>query len=214
MQVNFTPHQLSPGSGYIQSTIPKNFREAISKEIEEIQETKQNSYANGLVGVINDEYSMPDLTSDPEFLEYLYGLTQAYNTHFDDITERSLDFSGEVVPRKTFWVNYQKKGEYNPIHHHSGLYSFVIWIKIPYDLQEEKNLFKNNPAPENICVFQFVYHTDRILTHALQIDKSYEWEIVLFPSWRSHSVAPFLTSDKSRISIAGNLTTDTARDIV
>lgn len=210
MEVNFTPHQLLTESGYVQSTIPEHFRERISKEIEEIQKTKQNSYTNGLVGVLNDEYSMPNLTSDSEFLEYLYGLTQAYNTNFKDVVSRSNDFKGELVPRKTFWVNYQKKGEYNPIHHHSGLYSFVIWIKIPYNLQEEKNLFKDNPSPENICVFQFVYHDDIIHTAPIQVDQSYEWEIILFPSSRSHSVCPFLTSDGSRISIAGNLTTDKA----
>ena len=27
------------------------------------------------------------------------------------------------------WVNFQKENEFNPLHDHSGVFSFVIWIK-------------------------------------------------------------------------------------
>ena len=38
-----------------------------------------------------------------------------------------------------FWVNYQKQYEFNPLHDHSGIYSFVIFVKIPpADLDEIK----------------------------------------------------------------------------
>ena len=31
------------------------------------------------------------------------------------------------------WINYQKSGEYIPTHEHDGVYSFNIWIKLPYN---------------------------------------------------------------------------------
>ena len=30
-----------------------------------------------------------------------------------------------------FWVNKQKPHEYNPYHDHGGVFSFVVWMKIP-----------------------------------------------------------------------------------
>ena len=36
------------------------------------------------------------------------------------------------------WVNYQYKTEFNPSHDHSGVYSFAIWMKIPYSWEDQK----------------------------------------------------------------------------
>ena len=207
-QVNYTPTGLYPGSGFVQSTIPVEFRDEILKEIEETKDCEEHSYCSGLVGVIKREFALPKLTRNDDFLLYLKMLVKAYDEHYDDVRERYKDFEGDLVPRKGFWVNHQSKGEYNPVHHHSGMYSFVIWVKIPYDLQEEKDVFPDNPSPDGISCFSFVYHCDNIQTFPIQVDQSYEWEIILFPAWRSHQVAPFLTSDDTRISIAGNLTSD------
>ena len=38
------------------------------------------------------------------------------------------------------WVNFQKKHEFNPMHDHSGVFSFVIWMKIPTDWKEQAKL--------------------------------------------------------------------------
>ena len=40
----------------------------------------------------------------------------------------------------SIWVNYKCKTEFNPYHEHSGVYSFAIWLKIPYDLEVHKKL--------------------------------------------------------------------------
>ncbi len=209
-QVNFTPHQLLPDSGFVQATIPEQFRSGIIEEIERLKKTKENPYNSGLVGVIGDEYGMKGLTANEEFTSFLRMLTSAYDQHFPDVVQSREDVDGEIVPRKLFWVNFQKRYEYNPIHTHSGLYSFVIWIKVPYDLQEEKNLYPDNPSPESICSFCFVYNAAKIMTYSIDVDQSFEWEIILFPSSRHHTVTPFMTTDEPRISIAGNLTTDSA----
>ena len=47
---------------------------------------------------------------------------------------------------ETTWVNYMKKTEFNPLHRHGGLFSFVIFIQIPYDLSEEDKVFPDTPT--------------------------------------------------------------------
>ena len=106
------------------------------------------------------------------------------------------------------WINFQKKHEFNPIHHHIGDYSFVLWIQIPYDLEEELKLDNCiNSNTERNSLFSFT-HLDQygiIVTTPLQIDKTWEGTMILFPSNLKHEVYPFFTSDDYRISISGNL---------
>jgi hypothetical protein len=47
------------------------------------------------------------------------------------------------------WINYQKKTEYNPVHHHSGVYSYVIWYQIPYYLKDEQQLYNKKFDEDN-----------------------------------------------------------------
>ena len=56
------------------------------------------------------------------------------------------------------WVNFQKEHEFNPIHDHNGAFSFVIWMKIPYDSkkQNQKDIARNSNSPL-IGSFNFCY---------------------------------------------------------
>jgi len=107
------------------------------------------------------------------------------------------------------WVNYQKKHEFNPLHHHSGVFSFVYWVHIPYEIEEEMQLDfvkrSNNPAAS---AFSIVY-TDllgNICQKNFPVSKNDEGLLLMFPSRLNHLVYPFYTSDELRISISGNLT--------
>ena len=95
------------------------------------------------------------------------------------------------------WVNHQKPGEFIPLHDHDGIYSFNIWIKIPYDSLNKK--FAGN----------FAYSYRNILGqnfyHNINLTSKDEGSIILFPSKLQHLVYPFYNSKKIRISIAGNL---------
>lgn len=107
----------------------------------------------------------------------------------------------------SLWVNFQEKYEFNPIHDHNGVLSFVIWISIPYDLSKELEIFPNSNR-RRTSLFEFVlpHHSNKsnITTVPIQVDKSYEGTMILFPSYSSHTVYPFYTSDDYRISVSGN----------
>jgi hypothetical protein len=105
------------------------------------------------------------------------------------------------------WANFMKKHEFNPVHDHTGIWSFVIWIKIPYDINEELAKSPGLNANQNLAsTFQFVFN-DMYgnVAQSLHIKKEHEGNMILFPSNLMHVVNPFFTSDEERISIAGNI---------
>jgi len=106
------------------------------------------------------------------------------------------------------WVNFQKKYEFNPFHRHSGLFSFVYWAQIPYNIKDEMDLdiTKNSTMPTASC-FSLYYATllGEMQIRPFHLDKNDEGMFVLFPSKMNHSVHPFYTSDDERISISGNI---------
>jgi hypothetical protein len=105
------------------------------------------------------------------------------------------------------WVNFQRKYEFNPVHDHTESWSFVIWMKIPYSMENEKNnnsvKYSNNPVAG---AFSFLYTNclGEISTHIIPADITYEGTLLVFPARLKHCVYPFYTSDEYRISVSGN----------
>lgn len=108
---------------------------------------------------------------------------------------------------ENIWFVTQKPGGYFPLHYHSGIYSFVIWINIPY-------LFSTDSTPESAeqirdGMFEFLYsnHFGKIENYLLPIDKTWEGTIAVFPSEMWHQVYPFYSSNPNdlRISVAGDV---------
>ena len=108
-----------------------------------------------------------------------------------------------------FWVNFQNKYEFNPFHMHHATISFVIWMKIPYEYDNERKTQEAEGIGEQCrsgC-FEILY-TDilgRILNYIYPLSSNSEGTVLIFPSQLSHQVYPFYTSDEERISISGNL---------
>jgi hypothetical protein len=199
--------------GYVSTSFTEEQLRPLKEEIQYIQNNFDNSETStdNLVGHIKKEYKI--LKSKNYLQNLLYPLTLGFEKEYP-IHSKNLK-SNILEPKGVFlgptWVNFQKKTEFNPVHNHSGLYSFVIWIHIPYDLQEEKNMFphfeKEGKFYENkTSCFEFVYTTSlgSIQQHVLPVDKTYENKCILFPSGMNHAVYPFYTSDEYRISVSGN----------
>jgi len=185
-----------PNIGYISDTVPKNIFNTVKTETEEILKdfTKSQTYNKDLVGHIDKEFAMPN--SMPILDPYVQELSYAYANCF----------KYELPPLKlaSLWVNYQQKHEFNPIHDHRSLMSFVIWVKIPFTKENEAEIFKKSNEQPVSGQFHFVY------TNSLGDINSYspqekEGMIAIFPSQMKHMVYPFFTSDDYRISVAGNL---------
>jgi len=105
-----------------------------------------------------------------------------------------------------FWINYQRPGEFIPLHRHSGIFSFAVWINLP-DFEtknlevEQWNLSKGYQGQ-----FEFVY-TDmlgQIKCVRLAQDKTWEGKICVFPAELHHQVYPHY-ADEYRITVSGNI---------
>jgi hypothetical protein len=130
---------------------------------------------------------------------------EKFNKEFNYLSEfKMLTHSVPLISHDP-WINIQEKHEFIPNHKHDGIVSFVIWVKIPYDIELETS------KGEHASTFSFTYistlgHTKN---HILKIDKSDEGTIIMFPARLQHCVYPFHTVDDRRISISGNISFDT-----
>ena len=127
-----------------------------------------------------------------------------------DKNNKKIEPSNFTIELNTLWANYQKKNEFNPMHNHSGLFSFVIWLKIPYEHKEQCKLPFLKDMPEvskNPGEFQF-FALDpfgKINNYGYKLGKEDEGRMVFFPSQLMHTVYPFYETDENRVSISGNL---------
>jgi len=162
---------------------------------------------HNLVGHIRREYAIPDAI--PMLEDYVLSIADAHDQTFAYLRNLGMLSSHRNLRLRPLWINLQAKHEYNPPHSHSGVYSFVIWLHIPYDLDAELERFPGTRSDE-AAMFNLMTTNifGRIECHHVPVDRSYEGVICLFPSQMMHYVNPFYTSDDLRISISGNLVFD------
>ena len=113
----------------------------------------------------------------------------------------NIDFSfGEGA-----WINFQKSGEFNPIHHHTGMLSAVIYIDVPEEIAEE-NKIKNSNAPSAgaICWIYGNAAGNMLCTDYMHTHQPTTGEIFIFPSGLQHLVYPF-SCQVERISMSFNV---------
>lgn len=194
--------------GFISMDVPEYIMLEVRKEIEAIKSdfSKAESFNNRLAGNIQHQYGAEKLK--PILRSLLLDLAYEYEQHFDYLRNiRVLDKDAylDVGP---LWVNFQKSGEYNPMHNHSGVYSFALWVNIPYLRVNELAYADKTPVESNrngCFTFSYSSTLGGIHEHTVQLDKTLENKIVFFPACMQHAVYPFFTSDEYRISVAGNI---------
>lgn len=182
--------------------VPDNIKTKLQNSIDNLPtergKLKLLQYNLQLAGNLQREYK---IKIDGECQLYLHKMGEIYD-------ELCYGASSCKYRLSSIWVNFQKKGEFNPTHSHIGHLSFVIWVKIPYTLHEENKLANasqsNKPSNGKI---EFTYNTafEYISTYEIKEEDYKEWNLLIFPSSAPHQVYPFYTSDDYRISISGNL---------
>tara|TARA_Y100000361_G_C11033634_1_gene276143 strand:- start:54 stop:704 length:651 start_codon:yes stop_codon:yes gene_type:complete len=174
---------------------------------------KKESFKKNLAGNIHESSILID-RSEWFFNNTLRPLCVTYDKEFGNLG-RSIPVN-QIHPYylTSFWVNYQKEGEFNPIHDHIGLYSFVIWMKIPTKHSEQnKNPISLNANTHAISAFQFQF-TDilgQIRPYLYEMNPEIEGKMLFFPSKLSHTVYPFFNCGEDRISISGNIILNTTK---
>ena len=162
-----------------------------------------------LIGHIKEEYK---LEWDKNFEDFILGDCLDHpqmQSHTAGITVLN---TSKPFYIESLWVNYQKKYEFNPPHNHTGVMSWIIFLNIPYNLEDEDRVFPmlNMDRSQYISTSRLSFlqvsptmkgGIDGVI---LNVDKSFEGKIIMFPSYVQHQVFPFYTSDDYRITISGN----------
>tara|TARA_Y100001938_G_C7951144_1_gene359373 strand:- start:52 stop:810 length:759 start_codon:yes stop_codon:yes gene_type:complete len=203
------PHTM----GWVESKLDKSHMDFLWDKIREGKK-KNINHKNELVGHLSNSFEIED-TNDWFMQNALFQNIDAFfktnsNNHPVTYYSPTEDLSQMGIKLGRMWVNYQFQTEFNPYHNHSGVYSFVIWMKIPYSCEEQKKLsfldgMKDKDKKAGIFEFEYLDILGRISNHPYYMEPELEGTMLFFPAALKHCVYPFYDCYEPRISISGNL---------
>ena len=126
--------------------------------------------------------------------------------YFDTYLQSKTNYAKIEKPFPTLemhgmWINYQKAGEFNPEHIHSGDLSFVVYLNVPEGIQKENDDYIGTSSGPGCILFRYGEQCDWAVSHQEFIPK--KGDLYIFPASLSHSAYPFY-SEGVRISMSGN----------
>jgi hypothetical protein len=201
-----------PNIGVIEVKVPDDIMAVLTTSIKKMLAENFISavgYQQNLVGHLEKEFLLDQTCRDvlePMVIEVGNMYEERWN--YSNQVNTGAFTTTTSLALQNLWVNFQKKYEFNPTHTHTGIYSFVIWMRIPYQLADEEKYF---PTVQDTAqkTSKFTFHYNNILgmhnAFSLPVDQDWEGKMLFFPASLTHSVYPFYTSDEFRISVAGNL---------
>ena len=185
------------GPFLIKTTLP----DYIIKKLKTEGKKAKNTYNHALAGHLNNQFLYPKNIQEwfyKEITPVIKGYRQGH-CKFHGIEEIPLDFKADDL-----WVNFMKPGDFNPIHTHSGDYSFVIFLDVPKIIEKEMKDYEGTSGRPGQLMFEFTQQArPRWATTGLSISPQVG-EMYIFPALLQHWVAPF-KSKCTRISVSGNL---------
>jgi len=196
-----------PNLGVIETTLNSTTMKMLWNLIDEAKQ-KEESHNSELAGNITLSLKLDNsaVFLQPILKNIVYAYQDRYGSAYHALRPGKLrnEFNLESL-----WVNFQYQTEFNPLHTHSGGYSFVIWMKIPTEYEDQKELpFAKNSGEKNM-ISNFVFTYSDILGNlnnfAYEMNKTREGTLLFFPSRLNHQVYPFYNCESERISISGNL---------
>ena len=190
-----------PNLGYVRSSVEESQIKQLRAWIDGIDDSTA-TINHSHVGVIEREYEITHQPAKDELSNILGPMCQKYCE----------DMHYTVEPRPmgltTAWCNLQQSGEYFAAHTHNGVFSFALWLEVPFTQQDEREWREaRGKSGRETASFQFHY-TDalgRITPNVLEVDRSWEREIVVFPGEMMHSVTPYYSTDARRVVVSGNV---------
>ena len=182
-----------PNYGILDVTLEKNVLDHLHHLVEKYEpdDAKQQWM------LIDDDNRFQKEVLNPIIQEYVtdYGFPEKLKTtHIHDLTFQK------------FWANYTGKGEYQALHNHDAIWSFVIWLKLPAVANDEQSVKEamHPDAGDFILTYSDIIGRTRKVNWKLE--KQYnEGHMLLFPSDLYHAVYPHFQTDEKRLSLAGDI---------
>ena len=176
-------------------------------------DNRKGSHKHKLAGQIHESNALTD-RSDWFFINTIKPLLIKYSDEFGNLGQDAPTSQKHPYFLQKMWVNYQKEGEFNPPHDHDGVFSFVVWMKIPTKhFEQNKNpiSFKSNTHLISAFQFQYTNILGQIRPYIYEMNPEMEGTMLYFPAKLVHEVFPFYNCDEDRISISGNISLNTTK---
>ena len=168
-------------------------------------DTKLGKVNDKLAGNIDSSFALED-KDDWFFINTVIPLIEFYEKSSGSLATKVPIYPKEgTYAMNEWWVNYQKQYDFNPSHEHDGVYSFVIWMKIPYEYEEQNKDNKSNAKARGTFVFEYTNLLGELVSTDYKLGKKHEGTMVLFSSKLKHQVYPFYNCEEERISVSGNI---------
>ena len=160
-------------------------------------------YRDKLAGHLDTEnlYEQKDIEwFTKKFTPYLTNYVNSYNSFIEQKETKS-----DYLKISKLWINFMKAGDFNPPHIHSGELSFVIYLKVPFEIKLENDKSIVNDFGPGSVVFNYGETQDYVLSERAFMPN--EGDAFIFNSKLRHHVSPF-KSNVERISVSGNISWD------
>tara|TARA_Y100001968_G_C19053832_1_gene570443 strand:+ start:78 stop:593 length:516 start_codon:yes stop_codon:yes gene_type:complete len=131
-----------PVSPFLQIKLDKEVIDYLWKIID-IAKKKNKNFKNSLAGNISQSLLIDDIDSffcNSVCIPLVKFYRENNSRGVDPVVQNAILGPKAKLVLNQIWVNYQYKTEFNPYHDHSGVYSFAIWLKIPYAWKNQKQL--------------------------------------------------------------------------
>ncbi len=204
-----TCHRFERSPGYLIRQLSPQDLHPIWRAVRSVEADFANSRSSAdyLTGNIEHQYQ---LECRPYVEHLLSPMVNEYVQSFgyQHRLQHTVEAQRLALAERDLWVNFQQRYEFNPPHHHSGIFSFVIWLQIPYlaHVERSQGPGRQGYEPQNgEFVFLYTDSLGQIRPERLPVDQTWEGRVCLFPSELVHYVNPFYSSQDYRITISGNL---------
>ena len=203
MDIKWKPFHL-PNLPLYETKLP----ESITGRLWSYIDVAKDNFRTNLVGNLSSSLILKD--TDNHFAEkVVLPIANAYleQSPYKFYSNNASSGSPTDLYLENMWVNFQKQHEFNPLHNHSGIISFVIWMKIPTEAKEQYELpFCKGTNSPSASDFLFVYNDmlGFLRDYPITMGENQEGWMLVFPAKLQHQVYPFYNCYEDRVSISGN----------
>jgi len=107
-----------------------------------------------------------------------------------------------------FWCRVSQDGDYQSIHDHQGIFTFVVWLKIPFEGEDERHVQAGFRPEASDFVLCYPDTCGQYQKRNWVLGKGAEGKMLFFPSDINHIVYPHYTTTEYRVALAGDIVFD------
>ena len=188
--------------------VDDNIVKELDARIEETGGKPEFDASGQLAGRIKKQTHLDDVISDTVKVQIL----NHCSTFYEKTAYQKIPLESMVLD--SIWSNIQEAREFNPVHQHTGNFSFVIYTRNDLeDLSVEE--MQDNEYDNKIVdydnqkplagMIELFYGEGNWMNWTSFTHIPKRGDILIFPSWLRHTVYAHYEAGKIRISVAGNV---------